>query len=472
MGGMAELYLAQQHGAAGFTKVVALKRILPHLAEDPKFTRMFLAEAHLASGLVHPNLAHVLDFGEHEGEHFLTMEYVHGRNLLHLLSADDGAPIGIGAALTIVAAVARGLHDLHEQSSPEGRPLGLVHRDVSPSNVLVSYDGTVKLTDFGIAKAMGLTSATMTGAFKGKLGHASPEQVRGEEIDRRSDVFCLGILLYEVTTGVRAFSAPNEFAVLAKVARGQYAPLSEIDPDYPVALARICERAMQPSASDRYPTAAAVAQAIEDFARHRGLALREETVAQAMTEAFGEAPPIVDAAELELSSQVDMQPVSEPGASATGPTVVAVPTRSRGRGALALLGALSLGAVGAWSVQAAMSDGNDVEEPSAAASRSADEDARGPAPAVAVDEQPSDGPAQPSSKTPTSSPNVVAGPSVEEPSAPPVAEPSGEVAESAEAPPPTPKSKRRRPKGKKGGRGKKKSSASATPMLDALYPPE
>lgn len=468
MGGMAELYLAQQHGAAGFTKVVALKRILPHLAEDPKFTRMFLAEARLASGLVHPNLAHVLDFGEYEGEHFLTMEYVHGRNLLHLLSEGD-EPIPLGAGLAVVSAVARGLHDLHEQSSPEGRSLGLVHRDVSPSNVLVSYDGTVKLTDFGIAKAMGLTSATMTGAFKGKLGHASPEQVRGEEIDRRSDVFCLGILLYEVTTGVRAFTAPNEFAVLAKVARGQYAPLSEIDPDYPVALAKICERAMQAAPGDRFPTAAAMAQAIDAFARHRGLALSEEGVAAAMVDAFGEAPPIIDAAELELSSRVDMSAVQDSSASATPVPITEVRQRGRGRGALALFGALSLGAVGAWSVQAAMST---EDPPPASVSPSKGVEVAPdpePAPPGANVEPPVAVAKPPASLLPASREHDAAGGDKPDPDSP------ADVAELEPVRPPASapaKGKRKRPKAKKGGRAKKKSSASATPMLDALYPPE
>jgi len=340
---MAELYLAHQRGAAGFSKVVALKRILPHLAEDPTFTRMFLDEARLASGLDHPHLAHVLDFGEHEGEHFLTMEYVHGRNLHEILRAQGERELPVATVLTIVACVARGLHDLHEQRAPDGRPLGLVHRDVSPSNVLVSYDGIVKLTDFGIAKAMELTAFTRTGTFKGKLGHASPEQVRGEAIDRRSDVFCLGILLYEATTGMRAFSGPNEFAVMGKVARGQYAPVLAVMPHCPPPLASIVDRALSTDPAARYPTAAAFADALEEFAYQADVRLGAHPVAATMEASFGPAPPVMDGEERGLTTQLDPRLVTgsqgPPRHRRSSALLVAVPV------------ALLAGASGAWALR-------------------------------------------------------------------------------------------------------------------------
>ncbi len=341
---MAELYIAHQRGAAGFSKIVALKRILPHLAEDPTFTKMFLDEARLASDLQHPNLAHVLDFGEYDGEHFLTMEYVHGRNLLQLLKAAKGT-LSLACALQIVVAVARGLHDLHDHCAPDGRVMGLVHRDVSPANVLVAHDGTVKLTDFGIAKAMGLTSATRTGTFKGKLGHSSPEQARGEEIDRRSDVFCLGILLYEVTTGVRAFAGPNEFAVLGKVARGDYVPPNDVVPEYPAGLATIVARALKVDVDARYPTAASVADAVEEFARALDVHLGGDAVAATMLQHFGPAPPIVDGAELELGAgSVELQPAIES-------SMLQPATRRPMLLYAAVPMALLVGAVGMWLVQ-------------------------------------------------------------------------------------------------------------------------
>ncbi len=301
MGGMAELYLAQQTGAAGFSKLVALKRILPHLAGNETFTHMFLGEARLASDLSHPNLAHVLDFGESDGEHFLTMEYVHGVNLLDALKRAR-RPLPLEAGLQIVVDVARGLHELHEHRSADGKPLGLVHRDVSPSNVLLAYDGSVKLTDFGIAKAMELTSATRTGTFKGKLGHSSPEQARGEHIDRRSDVFCLGILLYEVTTGARAFSGANEFAVLGKVARAAYEPPGDVAEGYPPGLSAIVEHALAAAPEERPPTAAAFAEEIATFARTRDIAMGPSRVSDMMRELFGEPPPVVESEELERVS--------------------------------------------------------------------------------------------------------------------------------------------------------------------------
>ena len=354
VGGMAELYIAQQRGAAGFSKIVALKRILSHLAEDPTFTRMFLDEARLASGLTHPNLAQVLDFGEFDGEYFLTMEYVHGRNLLQLLRAQDGRTLPLACSLSIVAAVGRGLHDLHEQTSPDGRPLGLVHRDVSPSNVLVSFDGKVKLTDFGIAKAMELTSATRSGTFKGKLGHSSPEQARGEDIDRRSDVFCLGILLYEATTGARAFSGPNEFAVLGKVARGAYEPPEDVAPGYPEGVSEIVARALAVDPDDRYPTAAAVADAIETFAVAEGLRLGEDIVHETMRALFGPAPPVVVPAELEMAEQAE---ASMSAAASLSPSMtdmgtrVLVPEVRRSRAVyVAIPLALVVGAGAAWAV--------------------------------------------------------------------------------------------------------------------------
>ncbi|MCR9165319.1 MAG: serine/threonine-protein kinase [Nannocystaceae bacterium] len=349
IGGMAELYLAQQTGAAGFSKIVALKRILPHLAHEDTFTQMFLAEAKLASDLGHPNLAHVLDFGEADGEHFLTMEYVHGVNLLEALKRAR-RPLPLEAALQIVIDVARGLHELHEHRSPDGRPLGLVHRDVSPSNVLLAYDGSVKLTDFGIAKAMDLTSATRTGTFKGKLGHSSPEQARGESIDRRSDVFCLGILLYEVTTGTRAFSGANEFAVLGKVARASYEPPEEVLDGYPPGLSAIVHHALAAVPEDRPESAAAFAEAIAAFGRTQGIPIGPTSVAKMMRELFGEPPPIADPEELDrVSTIIDLRGGTRVrGADTLHPT----PSPSRPWLSYALVPlALLLGAAGALALR-------------------------------------------------------------------------------------------------------------------------
>lgn len=432
MGGMAELYLAQQSGAAGFSKFVALKRILPHLAHEETFTRMFLSEARLASDLSHPNLAHVLDFGESEGEHFLTMEYIHGANLLDALKRARG-PLPLAAALQLVVDVARGLHELHEHRSPDGRALGLVHRDVSPSNVLLAFDGSVKLTDFGIAKAMELTSATRTGTFKGKLGHSSPEQARGEAVDRRSDVFCLGILLYEVTTGTRAFAGPNEFAVLGKVARAAYEPPTDVVEGYPAALEALVRQALAATPEERPATAAAFAEAVAQFAREHDVPMSPERVGTMMRDLFGEPPPITDAEELERVSTVIPVP---------GPRTETGVGSGRPWLAYALVPlALVLGAAGAWTLRA---------PPEARTARVALADLT--IPDMSVPE-----PAEP---TPIAVAEVDPEPAVDhEPTPPPQAE----------------KSRPRRKRGSRSRKQPRKPDADAKKAIDlsgALFPPE
>lgn len=297
IGGMAELHLACAEGVAGFQKVVVLKRVLPHLAADEGFVELFLNEARLAANLDHPNLVQVIDIGEAGGEYFYVMEYVHGRNARELLAAAahrGGMPLTV--ALAIVVAAAAGLHHAHERTDLEGRPLGLVHRDVSPSNVLVSYDGATKLTDFGIAKASARSTETIGGAMKGKIGYMSPEQCRGEPVDRRSDVFSLGILLYELTTTERLFYADNDFAVLNRVVRGDIDPPTSRVPGYPPALERIVLRALGLAPDDRYPTAEALLRDVEAFAHEARLKISVATVADWMGEVFGRPPyPRVEA---------------------------------------------------------------------------------------------------------------------------------------------------------------------------------
>lgn len=288
-GGMAELYLARQHGLEGFEKTVALKRVLPHLAEDPEFIDMFLNEARLCIALDHPNIAQVFEVGFDGGEHYFALEYVHGKNLHEILRAQPPT-LPLAAALLIVCRVAAGLHYAHGHKDAEGRPLGIVHRDVTPSNVMIGYSGTVKLTDFGIARVAERTSTTRAGTIKGKASYMSPEQWRGDRLDRRSDVFSLGALLYQVTTGMRAFRGPNDYAILAKVARADYAAPSTIVPEYPPELAKILERALQVEPADRYESAQAFQLAIEEFAVDAGLHLSEAELALHMERVFGSPP--------------------------------------------------------------------------------------------------------------------------------------------------------------------------------------
>lgn len=295
-GGMAELHLAQQRGAAGFEKVVVLKRVRAHLAGDAEFARLFLNEARLASGLDHSGIAHVLDFGVERGLSFIVMEYVHGPSLLELLQRTAPHRLPLEVALTVVRDVAAALHYAHERAGGDGRPLGLVHRDVSPSNILLTYDGEVKLVDFGIAKATALPQATRSTSIKGKIAYMSPEQAKGEPVDRRTDVFALGTVAFELCTARRCFVAPGDLALLNKVAAAQYPRPSSIDPDFDGALAELLDRALQVDPDERFPSARAFQEAIEAYASERGLRLSNLAVMDAVVDACGRpaypvAPP-------------------------------------------------------------------------------------------------------------------------------------------------------------------------------------
>jgi hypothetical protein len=316
LGGMAELFLARAEGAAGFQKVVVLKRVLPNLALDEDFTAMFLDEARIAATLDHPNIASVIDLGEAEGEYYYVMEYVHGQNLSAVLKAAvraEGLPLEV--AIALVAQAAEGLHYAHDRVGLDGRPLGLVHRDVSPSNVLVGYEGSVKITDFGIAKASARSARTRGSVMKGKIGYMSPEQCRGARVDRRSDVFALGIILYELTTLQRLFYADNDFAVLNKIVSGAVDPPSTRVPGYPPELERIVMRALAPEAEARYASARALRTDLEDFARTRGLAASTIRIAETMELLFGRPPyPYIgyDASSQPVVAAVEPRPRSNP----------------------------------------------------------------------------------------------------------------------------------------------------------------
>ena len=286
-GGMAELYLARDGGDG---QLCVLKLVLPHLAEDRQFVDMFLREARIAAGLEHPNIAHVTDTGEHDGEPFFVMPYIHGRDLRTIVDKLGETPLPLSAALTITRDLASGLHYVHERTDDDGKPLGLVHRDVSPSNVMIAYDGDVRLVDFGIAKSTEQRSSTRTGVLKGKVSYMSPEQCHGHKIDRRTDVFNLGILLYEMTTGQRLFAGDNDFYVMTRIVRGMYARPREVSTDYPEALEAILERALQVDPDDRYPTTEALQADLEAFAAERGTRLSNLSVAKFMRKTWGEQP--------------------------------------------------------------------------------------------------------------------------------------------------------------------------------------
>jgi tRNA A-37 threonylcarbamoyl transferase component Bud32 len=279
VGGMAEIYLARLPGVGqgleGFEKLVVLKRILPQHALDPELLRMFLDEARLSATLTHPHVTEVYDVGTDGEAPFFAMEYVLGANLRQLMQArakEQAGPLPLEHAIGIVAAAAAGLHYAHEKRGPGGEPLHIVHRDVSPSNVLVSYDGAVKVSDFGIAKWAHQRTQTQEGALKGKFGYMSPEQCRGKPLDARSDVFALGTILYELTTGEPPFSAASDFEILNKIVGGPPEPPRWTgERVYPAALSAIVMRALALESGERTPTAQALQVDLETFARQERL---------------------------------------------------------------------------------------------------------------------------------------------------------------------------------------------------------
>jgi eukaryotic-like serine/threonine-protein kinase len=275
-GGMAEVLLARTHGPNGFERLLAVKRIRPELSGDPEHVRMFLDEARNAARLVHHNIVHVIDVDLRDGAVFYAMEYLHGQTLASVMKRIGAMPVD--AAIGIAIGIAAGLHHAHERAS------SIVHRDVAPSNVIVTYDGNVKLIDFGIAKATENLSRTAFGVFKGRLGYSSPEQVRCELVDRRSDVYSLGLVLYELATGRPAFATTNESVLIDQMADATISPPSGIDP----ALQRIIMRAVAKAPRDRYPTADAMQLELEAFAHGSELNLSAMALSRLMTERFAE----------------------------------------------------------------------------------------------------------------------------------------------------------------------------------------
>lgn len=277
-GGMAEVLLARSRGAHGFERLLAVKRILPERAKDPDAVRMLLDEARNAAVLSHNRIVQVFDIELRDGAVFYAMEYLHGQTLEAVLERAGKLPLGI--AIAICVAVASGLHHAHE------RPQAIVHRDVAPSNVMLLYDGNIKLIDFGIAKAANNLANTVYGTFKGRLGYSSPEQCMCMAVDRRTDVYSLAVMLYELTTGRPAFTANDEAHMLQVMTDAQVIPPRQIDPAYPPALEAIVMKGLARDREQRYPTAAAFQHDLEGFAQRAGLNLTDRATALLMTKLF------------------------------------------------------------------------------------------------------------------------------------------------------------------------------------------
>jgi serine/threonine protein kinase len=343
-GGMAELYLARADGVGGFEKALALKVVHAHLVQQASALRMFLREARLAASLEHPNIVQVHDVGVFGGEHVLVMEYVHGRDVGQILGhLPEGQALPLGCGLRIILDVGAALDYVHTKADADGNPLGLVHRDVSPANVLVAFNGAVKLVDFGIAKISAHGSTTQTGTLKGKFGYMSPEQSMGEHVDARSDIFALGVLLYEVTTGRRAFAGDNAFAIMNRVIEGEYAPPQDVVLGYPEALSRIVERALAVDPAERYQTVRELLLDLESHVASAGVQVERRSLTEYLGALFG------DPAYPDLSGVMALD--DEALATVPSlPTARVVTQRRAARVGMIAAGALGLGIAAGWYV--------------------------------------------------------------------------------------------------------------------------
>jgi tRNA A-37 threonylcarbamoyl transferase component Bud32 len=290
MGGMAEIYLARLTGLRGFERLAVVKRIRPHLAKEPRFVDMFIHEARLAARLNHGNIVQIYDLGRDGEDFYIAMEYLDGENLAYLVqrcaTLKRSLPVELSAS--ILAQVCDGLDYAHHLTDEAGNALGLIHRDVSPQNIIVQYDGAVKLVDFGIAKAAGSSSTTKVGTLKGKVAYMSPEQCIAGSMDLRADVFSLGVVLWELLARRRLYKREHDVATLHAIVYGPVPPVRAIRPDVPAALDKVAQRALQKEPAERYATAGEMGEALREALRVARLRAGPREVSAFMGEVFAE----------------------------------------------------------------------------------------------------------------------------------------------------------------------------------------
>jgi serine/threonine protein kinase len=270
-GGMAEVFRAKRKGVEGFEKVVAVKRILPHLSSNKDFVEMFIAEAKMVASLSHPNIVQIFDLGKIDETYYIAMEFVEGKDLRTILTrarTRNTLP-AVDLAALVAARVSAALEYAHRHRDSEGRELRIVHRDVSPQNILLSDEGEVKLVDFGIAKAATKASHTDTGSLRGKLLYMSPEQAWGKPLDKRSDLFALGAVFFEILTGHLLFSASTEMSILERVREARFVPPSSLNPAVPIELEAVVMRLLNKNPVERYQDASEVLLDLDSYLRRR-----------------------------------------------------------------------------------------------------------------------------------------------------------------------------------------------------------
>ncbi|MCK6510210.1 serine/threonine protein kinase, partial [Myxococcota bacterium] len=289
VGGMAEVFKGKTFGVQSFERTVALKRILPNIAEDQEFITMFIDEAKIAVQLSHPNIAQIFELGEVDHTYFIAMEYVQGRDLRTIFDRakrQKGPIVTPQMAAYVMAKACEGLDYAHRKRDNSDQPLHIVHRDVSPQNVLVSYDGDVKIIDFGVAKAQSKSTRTQAGILKGKFGYMSPEQVQGLPLDQRSDVFSIGIVLHEILTGQRLFVGESDFHTLEKIRKAEAVPPSRINPQVPQQLDAIVMKALARDLHIRYQYASEMQEDLQRFLYTMNPVFSRRDLANYMQHAF------------------------------------------------------------------------------------------------------------------------------------------------------------------------------------------
>jgi eukaryotic-like serine/threonine-protein kinase len=411
-GGMAEVLIGRATGIEGFERHVVLKRIRSEHARDQQFVRMFLDEARLAASLHHHNIVQVHDVGEERGEYFFAMEYVHGQDLRRLMmevsKRDQLVPIE--HVCTVILGAAAGLHHAHEQRGPDRKPLDIVHRDVSLSNIMLGFDGSVKVTDFGIAKAAS-TIDTRSDGFKGKIEYTSPEHCTGGDVDRRSDVFALGIVLYEIATSRRLFKGDTDFRTMEAIVHGEIPFPSLHRADLPPELEQIAMKALAHSPADRYQTADEMRTAVERFTIASNIPTSTTALADYMKRLFGTPlEPWVTGADADAQDDEYAIEIESPTENwKTGvvrpPTAYSVDkTRARRTRTRLAIGAAALVLAGVLGVVATTSSSESarVEPPSAAAVPAAPSPAPAPPPPPAPALAPAPVVATPESPPPAS----------------------------------------------------------------------
>ncbi len=289
-GGMAELFLARERGLAGLERLVVIKRILPHLADDPSFIDMFLREARIIARLNHPNVVQIYQLGEEDGSYYIAMEYIHGSTVreMQVLAERAGVAFPVDVAVSVIDQACRGLHAAHELRDLEGTPLGLIHRDVSPHNLMCTTEGYIKVLDFGVAKAAQGVEATNSGHLKGKFAYMSPEQCKGIKLDRRADIFSLGIVLWEALTDRRLFKREKDLDMMRAVAQEAAEPPSTYNPSVPEEIDAVVLKALTKDRDARYTSAEEMRKDLLRAARAAGLHFGEDRLSSFLRDIAGD----------------------------------------------------------------------------------------------------------------------------------------------------------------------------------------